>query len=94
MRSQRFGIEIEMTGITRAKAAQIIADFCKGSGSLHVGHRQSGNLAAGGSQSTDLGKGAFHIGGFGIEHGLDHHGSTAAHGDSANYNLSCHIVNL
>ena len=36
MRSQRFGIEIEMTGITRAKAAQIIAGHF-GTTANHVG---------------------------------------------------------
>ena len=36
MRSQRFGIEIEMTGITRAKAAQIIAGHF-GTQANHVG---------------------------------------------------------
>ena len=36
MRSQRFGIEIEMTGITRAKAAQVIAGHF-GTTANHVG---------------------------------------------------------
>lgn len=36
MRSQRFGIEIEMTGITRTKAAQIIAGIFGGD-TAHVG---------------------------------------------------------
>ena len=36
MRSQRFGIEIEMTGITRTKAAQIIAGIFGGD-TTHVG---------------------------------------------------------
>ncbi|NBI93183.1 amidoligase, partial [Lachnospiraceae bacterium] len=27
MRTQRFGIEIEMTGITRKKAAEVIAEY-------------------------------------------------------------------
>ena len=36
MRNQKFGIEIEMTGITRAKAAEVIAKYF-GTTSRYVG---------------------------------------------------------
>ena len=38
MRTQRFGIEIEMTGITREKAASVIAGYF-GTCFRHVGNR-------------------------------------------------------
>ena len=60
------------------------ANLRKGSGGFHVGNRQPGNLTAGRGQLADLLQGSFHIGSFGIEHGLDHHRSAAANGDSAN----------
>ena len=36
MRTQRFGIEIEMTGITRKKAAEVIAEYF-GTESFYLG---------------------------------------------------------
>ena len=36
MRTQRFGIEIEMTGITREKAAEAIAEYF-GTESFYIG---------------------------------------------------------
>ena len=70
------------------------ADLSKGSGCFHIGHSQSCDLASGRSQCPNLGKGTFHISGFGIEHGLNHHRGTAADGDSSNLYLSCHNINL
>ena len=66
------------------------ADLCKAPGSLHIGHCQPDNLAACRRQRTDLGKGALHIRGFGIQHGLDHNIRAAADGDTANHYLSGH----
>ena len=69
-----------------------LADLPESPGRLHIGHRQPCHLTTGGGQLPDLRKRALHIGGFGIEHGLDHHRRTAAHGNTANQNLSCHVV--
>ena len=68
-----------------------LADFSKATGSFHIGHCQACNLAAGRSQLADLLQRTFHIGGSGIKHGLDYHGSTAADGNSTHNDLSCHI---
>ena len=46
------------------------------------------------SSLEKLGKRAFHIGGFGIEHGLDGHRGTAADGNIAHDNLTCHLFYL
>ena len=39
LRDQKFGIEIEMTGITRQRAAEVLSEYLGGySGTLELGH--------------------------------------------------------
>ena len=69
---------------------RFLADGGEAPGGLHIGHRQTGDLAAGGFERADLGEGALHIRGPGIEHGLDDHRLTAADLHTAYTDLSCH----
>ena len=69
----------------------LFADLSKAAGGLHIGHRQTRHLTAGGLQRPDLGQTSLHIGGLGVQHGLDHHRLTAADLYIAYADLSCHI---
>ena len=77
--------------IRNQRQRTFLADFRKASCALHIRHSQSGDLTAGCSQLTDLGKRTFYIRSFGVEHGLDHHRRTAADENTANIDLSGHI---
>ena len=68
-----------------------LADLRKAPGCFHIGHSQTGNLAAGGSQGANLRQRPLYIGGFGIQHGLDYHIRTTADGYIANFYLSGHF---
>ena len=88
--SRRNGQLVIKVNIRNQGQHAFLTDLRKATGSLHIGHCQPDNLAAGRRQRTDLGKGALHIRGFGIQHGLDHNIRAAADGDTANHYLSGH----
>ena len=68
------------------------ADFCEAPCALHVGHSETNHLTTRCMELADLLQRACHIGGLGIEHGLDDHGGAAADGHTANIDLSGHKV--
>ena len=59
-------------------------------GRLLIGHRQAGNLAAGGLQRLQLPEASLHICGLGVEHRLDGHWRATAHRNVSHLNLSDH----
>ena len=66
------------------------ADPAKRGGGFLIGNSQPGDLAAGSLQLPELSQRTLHIGGFGIEHGLDHHRGAAADENTAYIDLFCH----
>ena len=91
---RRNGKPIIEVDIRHQRKCTFSAYFRKATGSLHVGHRQTDDLASGSLQAPDLCQGSFHIRGFGIQHRLDGYRLPAADGHISHINLSCHLCYL
>ena len=68
---------------------RIPADASKGPGGLFIGHGEPGHMASGLFQSVKLAEGGFHIGGFGVGHGLNAEGGAAPNGHPPHHDLFC-----
>ena len=76
--------------IRHQRQGAFLTDFRKAPGGLHILNGQPGDLTSGGSQSPNLLQAGLHIGGFGIQHGLNGNGCAVSDGNAPNMNLSCH----
>ena len=78
--------------VSHQRQRTFLADFCEAPCALHVGHSETDHLTARSVKLADLLQRACHVGGLGVEHGLDDHGGAAADGHTANIDLSGHKV--